>query len=207
MPALIIGIIFIVAIAIYKSVQNSQSESLRKQVDWVTSTNNGWDGPRAMEIWEYVYNVQIEKNISQKYRITKNEDWDLVRSIIKECADNIGKDYLSRRLEPSAEYAALTQQEFFFAKLYYHLYIKASKYNHICGKDMFSCVENFVNEYGRDAKKCTLSDAGIVYYKLCYITALYCKDNPRINCVKTGVWITGDDDVYKTILDRNYVEQ
>lgn len=207
MPELIVVLVLAIAVAIYLFVKNNRKESLHKQVEWVTSTNDGWDGPRDMAIWKYVYNVQVERNIPQQYRITRNDDWDLVRAIIKECADNVGKDYLNRRLEPGAEYAALTQQEFFFAQLYYHLRIKASKYNKICGRDMFSRVENFVNEYGYDAKKCFLSDAGVVYYKLCYITALYCKDNPRINCVKTGVWITGDDDVYKTILDRNYVEQ
>ena len=207
MPELIVALILVFAIVIYLCVKNNRKETLRKQVDWVTSTNDGWDSPRDMQIWKYVYNAQIEKNIPQQYCITQSEDWDLVRSVIQECADRVGKNYLSRRIEPSAEYAALSCQEFFFAMLYYHLHIEVSKYNKICGKDMYAYTETFVNEFGRDAQRCFLSNAGIVYYKLCYIISTYCKDNPRINCVKTGVWITGDDKFYRTILDRNYVEQ
>lgn len=206
MPKLIVGIILIAAFAIYKFVQNSRVESLRKQVEWVTSTNDGWDGPRGLQLWQYVYNVQIKKSIPQKYRITQSEDWVLVRSIIKECTDKVGKDYLDRRLEPSAEYAALTPEEFFFAKFYYYLYIEAIKHDRICGKDIYTHTDPFVDEFGYDAQKCFLSNAGVVYYKLCYIVAIYCKDNPRINCFKTGVRITGEYEAYKSILDCNYVK-
>ena len=207
MSAMIVAIAILIFVIVYKSIQKSRQDSLRKQVDWVTSTNDGWDSPRDMAIWKYVYNAQIEKSIPPKYRITKAEDWDLVRVAIHECSDNVSRDYLSQRIEPSSEYYALSPQDFFFAMFYHHLYMNMGKYNRFCDRDMYEHTESFTNEFGRDSKRCFLSDAGTVYYKLCYITSVYCKSNPRINCGKTGVWITGQDDYYKKVLDQNYVEE
>ncbi len=187
--AIIIGI-FVVP----KLIEGYRESKLKEQIAWTTTQNNSWDSPRALELWQYIHNIQVEYELEEFCRISGNDEWNIAKSIIQECTDEIGKKYLDRRIEASKALSALSSEEFFFSSLY--LFLWKHDYDSICSKPKYR--DSFVteNEDGYPIRRHYLTAEGIVFYKLLYVTCLYCKQNQRINCIETGVWILHDTDEY-----------
>lgn len=113
---------------------------------------------------------------------------------------------MDRKIESTSFLASLSSEDFFFTLLYDYLW----RYNShtICGKPIYGNYYDTKNKYDSTVRHYNLTDEGIVFYKLCYITCLYCKFNPRINNIKTGMWIHNDaEKYYQTVIDNMIYEE
>ena len=182
MPA-IIGILLLIAIfVIPKLVQNSRDQSLKEQVAWTTTTSRAWDSPRALELWQYIHNIQNHYHVDTKYRISSNQEWELAKAIIEKCRSDLANDFSQNRVQSTKYTSSLTPEEYFVFSLSYFLSENKTK-KELLGQKMYIEVDRVsYSAWSYDATY-SITEFGMVFHKLRYITTLYCVDHPRIKAM------------------------
>lgn len=195
------GILFIVAIIVIpKLIQSNRDETLKKQVAWTTTTSNSWDSPRALELWQYVYNIQNRYVSDNKYRISSKEEWEMAKNIIEKCRAELSADFSQNRVHSTQSTAALTPEEYFVFSLSYFLSQHKTKTS-LDGKILYNEIDRKNFKDGGVDISYDITNFGIVFHKLRYITSLYCLDHPRI---KAMIGYMDPESSKKTIDSKTY---
>ena len=189
--------------ALYKLRQYRQTEELRQLVAWCVSEDR--DIRANLELFQYVSNAQLDY-VPGEYRISGETEWLYTRKILQAYTKNLSESYFHDRLcVPKSRYA-VSGNDFFMLKLYRYLMDHQCDYK-LCGHDMHKETLSFENHgmWGGMLFDATyaLSDFGMVYHKLYYISCLYCKASPVLN-PKGDPYRTADQ--IKAILDAKQIE-
>jgi hypothetical protein len=130
-------------------------------------------------------------SIPPQYRINKATEQDFVDEILREYQSHIAKLYYSNRLQLIKSKYVLTAEDYFMASLHDFLSDKSESI-------MFSDHFLYRSKNDGNKPKHIMTDFGIAFYKLYYITRTYCKQNPVCNN-RFSHWI--DTDI-TNVLDR-----
>lgn len=188
---------------LYKLRQYRQKEELRRLVAWCASDDRQL---RAnLELFQYVSNAQLEF-VPEEYRISGESEWRYARQILHDYISNLTEAYFHDSLcVPKSRYV-ISGNDFFMDKLYSYLMDHQCDYK-LCGIDMHKETLSFENHgvWGGMLFDATyaLSDFGMVYHKLYYISCLYCKASPVLN-PRGEPYRTADQ--IKAILDAKQIE-
>lgn len=179
MPAIIALIVLVAIFVVPKLVQNGRDQSLKEQVAWTTTTSSEWDSPRALELWQYIHNFQNRYSVEDKYRISTKDEWDIAKSLIEKCRSDLAADFSQNRVQSTKYTADLTPEEYFVFSLSYFLSENQTK-TVFLGQIMYIEIDRVsYSAWSYDATY-SITDFGMVFHKLRYITSLYCLDHPRI---------------------------
>lgn len=182
MPAVIAIIVLILVFVVPKLIQNGRDQSLKEQVAWTTTTSNSWDSPRALELWQYIHNIQNRYRVEDKYKISTKEEWDIAKSLIEKCRSELASDFLQNRVQSTKYTSALTPEEYFIFSLSYFLSENQTK-KELLGHKMYIEIDRVsYSAWSYDATY-SITEFGMVFHKLRYITSLYCLDHPRIKAM------------------------
>jgi len=189
--------------ALYKLRQYRQKENLRQLVAWCVSKDRHIRA--ELELWHYVSNAQLEF-VSEEYRISGESEWQYARQILQDYISNLTEAYFHDSLCVLKSKYVISGNDFFMDKLYSYLRNHQCDYT-LCGHDMHKETLSFENHgmWGGMLFDATyaLSDFGIVYHKLYYISCLYCKASPILNPKNEPYRMA---EIIKDILDTRQIE-
>ena len=77
---------------IKKSIENSREKKLKAIVAWCATDNSNMFRCN-LHLWEYISDAQIKLKLLQEYRISTEEEWDLVKEIITDFQKDITQKY------------------------------------------------------------------------------------------------------------------
>jgi hypothetical protein len=113
-------------------------------------------------------------SIPPQYRINKATEQDFVEEILREYQAYILTLYFRKQLQLIKSKYVITAEEYFMASLHDFLSDK-SQYTRFAGHFLYRS-----KNVGGETKD-IMTDFGIAFYKLYYITLIYCKHNPSFN--------------------------
>jgi hypothetical protein len=128
----------------------TDTKKLKEWVSWSVCESDGarWNIP----LWAHIKDAQLHTNISDKYRISGEEEWEAAKEVIEKYRKSLLQSYHSNQLWALKNTGvwAINGKDYFIFMLYVYL-----------------C------EHDRYAKE-------IVALKMQYITYMYCKGHPGL---------------------------
>lgn len=178
----IIGVLVLVMIfAIDRTIKYYRQKKLFELVSW--SAIGDYDSAlrRHSRVNDLVFSImdaQSKDYISFQYSIVEEDDFKLVREILEGYQDHITKLYFGNKLCLIKSKHAVSKIDYFMATLHDFLSENCAE-SRFLGHNMHSERLEFKSYDGDGYKaKYAMSDFGILYYKLYYITHMYCKESP-----------------------------
>lgn len=160
------------------------------------------------ELWDALLITQYKLNIPQEYRINEKADFDSCRAIIKEYQIDISRKYFGGDLTLIKSRCAVSKEDYFMAAFYEFL-SKRQCYNEVVGHAMHKERLDY-KHYGQwegelyDATY-YLSDFGLMYHKLLYITFCYQKNSKIFNSKSEPNWQEHIENGIKRVLDTKQI--
>lgn len=146
--------------------------------------------------------AQSSCSISAQYKIVEHEDFKLVREIVEEYQDYITKRYFRDNLSLFKSKYAVSKTDYFMAMFHDFLSENSAK-SEFLGHDMHSERIDFKSYGGGEYRaKYEMSDFGILFYKLYYITHIYCKESP----VFQNLVMEWTEENIKDVLDTKQID-
>ena len=187
-----LGIIFI-AFFVSKFYNYIQQENIKNKV---AACIQGYIGGHSSPI-DVINEAQHQLNIAFKYQIG-TADMEYAKLIIELYRKELNKKFLNNTLRLDRYITKMTDTEYFF--LTFHSFLR----KHDCdtslsGKDLLNLKQKeSLGMWGaqRYRAEYTLTEFGVVFYKLYYVTLLYCETNPSINNENK---FRGSDNVKRTL--------
>ena len=121
------------------------AENLKEWVAW--SVNESDDIRWNIPLWAHLKNAQLHSNISEKYRIVGDEEWQTAKDIISRYQSELTRSYFNEKLWALKSIYTISGEDYFLFMLYVYL----------CEHEV----------YGHN----------IVFHKMYYITYMYCKES------------------------------
>lgn len=148
-----------------------------------------------------IITAQQDDSIEHKYRIDR-EDFEIVKEIVEEYQSYIAKLYFRNKLYLFERKYHVTKKDYFMF-MFYHFLSKYSTKSDFIGYNMHrELIESKWFEDGESSSfTYSLSDFGILYYKLYYITYMYCKRSAAFK-YKVDDWC----EHLKEILDERQIK-
>lgn len=182
LASMVLTIFVIVAcIAFSKWRDLLRERKLHKLVAWSATTNYRSIGSvrPGLDLIDYIDEVSIRHKLPKKYSITGEEERKVAKDILKEYQRVLTQEYFNGMLScPKTNYAD-DGEHYFFAKLFEFLSSHECDHDFL-GNEMLD--ERLTYKEHRDGSGYTatyrLSAFGNVFYKLYYISFLFCKDSP-----------------------------
>lgn len=170
------------AFTTWRKLKNT--ERLKELVTWSVFESDGarWNIP----LWAHLKNAQIH-NVSEQYRITGDEEWEIVKEIIERYQKELTQSYFDGRLWNLKSIYGIDGKDYFLYMLYVYLCENADY-----GQNTVFCLRN--NEIG---------NRNIVFHKMRYITYMYCKGNLALQN-NVPVW---NESVLKEVLDDDIAKK
>ena len=198
---IIITLIIILICAFKKIKEYSDLRSLHNLVAWIVTSNKMDVYSHSLPLWAYIKNAQIELGVPEDYRISGEEQWDVVNSILVQFQKELVQNYFNGSLGLVKSKYAITGESYFLLELTSFLEKHQCDYSFL-GHDMHKEAISY-KKYGTwgaplfDATY-SLTDFAIVYHKTYYIAYLFCKNSMIFN--PKGNLYRNDQDI-KNILD------
>ncbi len=149
-----------------------------------------------------IQRTQCECSIGEKYRIS-NDDIVFAREIIEEYQKHINRLYFRGLLKlPKTKYH-ITKENYFM--LFFNDFLLAhSTKREFAGHRMHSEIIDYESfgTIGEGTARYTMSDFGMLYYKLYYISAVCCNKFASVHNMVSKC----DKDSIKNVLDTNQIE-
>lgn len=154
---------------------------------------------------ELIFEIQRAQQsslIETKYKIVEDEDFKMVREIVEEYQKYITRLYFRDKLRLTKSKYVISKTDYFMASLHDFL-SEHSVESEFMGHDMYSKRKDYKSFEGSGYKATyIMSDFGILYYKLYYITHMHCKQSLVYqNNVKD--WAEKN---IKEVLDKNEIK-
>lgn len=176
-----------------KLMESSIEKKLQEQVRWCTTENSRYyrDGFR---LTEYIYNYSIKLNIDEKYRLAKDDE-PMITKTLEKYSENLGKSYLDGLLIKDKHIASFSCEEYFFFSLTSFLRENECSLKFL-GNNMYTISNK--KEYGGFSYTATyeLNEFSILYHKLYLLTVLYCEASENI---QKHCYLGLSDSIKKTI--------
>ena len=149
-----------------------------------------------------IKDAQQSNLIDEKYRIIGDEDFEGIKNIIEEYQKDTARLYFQNQLDPPKNKYSVSKTDYFMMLLHDFL-SKHSTEVEFFGHSMYSERKDY-KSYGGDGYSATyvMSDFGILYYKLYYITLMYFKQKPEYKNVVSD----RDEESTKDVLDKSEIE-
>jgi len=169
-------LILLLVLCIIKIISYDREKILLKNICFCCAKNS--DIHRCnLSLFSHIFNIQNdlrkEKKIKQKYCITQN-DSKYANEILKKFSDNLLQSYLDKELDVGIKKTvSLSKEEFLMIYLWNFL----RNNNNFIFEKMYSYGKIPDGERYRELH---LTDFSLVYYKLLYITQLYCHSSNNI---------------------------
>ncbi len=202
------GLLFLFAIvAIFKWHELAKTKQLKNLVEW--SVTGGYCPAAGInsydrELWVALLITQHKLNISREYRINEKEDFDNCHEIIKEYQADISRKYFLGELTLIKSKYAVSGEDYFMAAFYEFL-SKRQCYNEVVGHTMHEerLEYKHYGQWGGELYDATylLSDFGLMYHKLLYITFCYLKNSKIFNPENKVDWQEQRESGIKKVLD------
>lgn len=202
----IIGVLVVAMIfTIDRTVKYYKQKKLFKLVAWSVIGDYDPVLGRYSYINDLIFSirrVQSGDSISAQYKIVEDEDFKLVREIVEEYQDYITKLYFRDKLNLFKSKYAVSETDYFMAMFHDFLSENSAK-SEFLGHDMYSERIDFKSYEGDGYRaKYAMSDFGILFYKLYYITHMYCKESPVFQNIVAG-WAEKN---IKDVLDTKQID-
>ena len=179
----IVALMFAMFFAIDKTIKYYKQKKLFELVSWSVIGDYNPVLDRYSYINDLIFSirrVQSKESISAQYKIVEEDDFKLVRKIIEEYQEHISKLYFRDKLSLIKSKYNVSKMDYFMATFHFFLSENDAEYEFL-GHDMYSeRIEYKSYEGGGYSAKYAMSDFGILYYKLYYITYMYCKESPAL---------------------------
>lgn len=200
--ALLFGLFWFVYFFVDSYRKKSSSVLLKKLVSWTLSEND--NAFRCnLRIRDYIHNTQIKYVPEKDLRIKTDEEWEIVKTILESFKRELSEDFFCDSLVlPKSKYA-ISGESFFHYSLCSFLRNHQCDYN-LAGYEMHDKQLEY-KRYGSwggplfDAKY-LLSEFGVVYHKLLYISYKYCKNSKAIN--PNGTFYDREESISEIIVSR-----
>lgn len=157
------ALIFILVGCISKLLKYMNEDQLRESVAWCVSSNN--NVRNNLSITAYIHNKQLHHALPNEYRLTLHTscpDKQFVNDILAEYQHSLSENYFMGNLIPLKSKYVLTGEPYFWISLQRYLCLKEDRLYDVRGKKLY--------DYSEDKK--LLTEDGIRFYKLLYITFL-----------------------------------
>lgn len=188
-PILIILSIVLFCFLFSKTKEYYKNKKVKELFAWIISENSA-DFRCNLHLHNYIANAQNKCNLLQEHRVTSDEEWNTVKEILIEFQKDATIKYFTDNYHiPKSRY--VINGEVYFIYLL-NSYLESHQCeDKVAGHKMHSKTLNY-KDYGSwgaplfDATY-ELSDFGIIYHKLYYISYMFCKNNPVLNA-KGELW-------------------
>lgn len=183
---IVIGAVLVCIFLYYiikKSIETSREKKLKAVVAWCV-TDNSNTFRCNLHLWEYISNAQIKLKLLQEYRISTEEEWDLVKEIIKGLQKDITQKYLNNQISiPTSKYV-IPDETYFMYLLQEYCEKHQCDYTFL-GYDMHKETVSYQSygSWGGQLYDATygLTDFAVVLHKLYYISYMHCKNSTPLN--------------------------
>ena len=172
----------------------TQKENLKNKV---STCVQGYIGGHSSAV-DLLHNTQHQLNIPSQHRLFRSEN-DPVTEILNLYRKDLNAKFLNNTLLHTRYITKMNDTEYFFFTFYNFFY------NHSCdtdlGKNEILTLKHKENgAHGRYDAEYTLTDFGVIFYKLYHLALSYCETNSHINQNN----FRGSDGI-KSILDTQKV--
>ena len=200
-------VVVLVGVGLYKLYMLSQMKELKSFVAW--SVIGGYHPTCSRysflsDLWDAVLIAQHELNIPKEYRIDEKEDRELCHKIIEAYQVDIARKFFLDELTLIKSKYAASGKDYFMLALHNFL-SKRQCYSEVAGHAMHKEQLEY-KKYGEwngaiyDATY-LLSDFGLLYHKLLYITFCYLKNSRVFNPENRPDWEAHVENGIKKVLD------
>lgn len=156
--------ILLALVAFSKWCELAKERKLKQLVAW-SVVGDYWPQDLLHVIWA------AQTKIDEKYRITKDSEKEYLRQILHEFQRDISRQYISGALRISKKMYSAEPNEFFMIQ--FHDYIE----KHLGDEKFLKLPLAECDSY----PTYRLTELGTVFYKLRYITHIFCKNNSLTN--------------------------
>ena len=185
MDEVYVGIISVLVLVMFftidRTIKYYKQRKLFELVSWSAIGDYDPVLSRYSYINDLIFSIrraQSSDSISAQCKIVEDEDFKLVREIVEEYQDHITKLYFRDKLSLFKSKYVVSETDYFMAMLHDFL-SEHSAQSEFLGHEMYSERIEFKSYEGDGYRaKYAMSDFGIVFYKLYYITHMYCKESP-----------------------------
>jgi hypothetical protein len=198
-------LVFAMIFTVDKTVKYYKQKELFELVSWSAIGDYNPVLNRYSYINDLIFAIRRAQQIDTidaKYKIVEDDDFKLVRAIVEEYQKNITRLYFRDTLGlPKTKYV-ISETDYFMAAFHDFL-SEHSAESEFMGRDMYSERKDY-KSYEGDGYRATyvMSEFGILYYKLFYITHMYCKQSV-VYQNKVAGW---EEKNIKAVLDTNEIE-
>lgn len=179
---ILLSCLLLIGVALYfftkKYIEYSRQNKLKELISWcVTEDSNIHRCNLNLE--DYIWNAQIKLNLPQQFLIDVDTvDYEDIKIILKKFQQDTAKKYFNDSNSfslPKSKYK-LNSETYFYYLL--HSYLDTCDSHSFIGYEILG-AQLSRKEYDGDGWDATyqLTDFGIVFYKLLYISYKFCKNN------------------------------
>lgn len=180
--AILMVLILVAVIAFSKWKELIKEKKLRQLIAWSVTTNYQHIGSvrPGLDLIDYINEVAYNHILPKHYCISEGDERELAKDILKEYQRVLTQEYFNGELSLTEAKYTDEGKHFFFAHLFNFLQ-KHKCDDKFIGKEMHSKLLSH-KRYGKSftsgsESTYSLSTLGIVFYKLYYISYLFCKDS------------------------------
>ncbi|MEE1279492.1 MAG: hypothetical protein UHH95_01505 [Oscillospiraceae bacterium] len=178
MIQVIIILILILVFCLLKLSKCSDEETLRKYVCFCCAKNDEMHRG-AISLFGHILNIQndLQTNIKikKRYRILYDDN-QYINELLEKFSDNLLQSYFDKGLDVGIkESTKLTKEEFLM--IYLWVFLRNDR-NFIFEHEKMYTLGEIPN--GENYRELHLTDYSLAYYKLFYITQLYCHNSNNI---------------------------
>ena len=209
---LALALIVLLIITVSKWRELSKTKKLKGLVAWsVTGDYCPAVGINSYvrELWTSVLIAQHKLGIPEEYRINEKEDFEICHEIIKEYQVDAARKYFLSELALIKSKYAVSGEDYFMAAFYEFL-TKRQCYNEVIGHAMHKerLEQKHYGDWGGACYDATylLSDFGLIYHKLLYITFRYLKASRIFNPENLPDWQKQRETGLKKVLETKQLE-
>lgn len=164
---------------------NRREKELKELVAWCVEPSNHIR--YNLSLLDYVHNAQIDLNIDKKYRIIGEEEREYAKILLKGFQEELQKDYFNNRIPLQKSRYVIRGEDFFMMYLFIYL-SDGTEHSQMCSKDI--------------SVGSSLTDFGVVAYKMFYIAFKSCKASPIYSNMIAG-WLK--DSRFTDVIDTRTV--
>lgn len=179
-----LGVIGILVVVIFFTIDRTIKYYKQKELFNLVAWSVIGDYDPVLSRYSYINDLifsirraQSGDSIPAQYKIVEDEDFKLVREIVEEYQDYITKLYFRDKLNLFKSKYVVSETDYFMTMFHDFLSENSAK-SEFLGHDMYSERIDFKSYEGAGySAKYAMSDFGILFYKLYYITYMYCKES------------------------------
>ena len=203
--AVIFVAVILFGFLITKFIEYSLERKLKELVAWSVSDDPSecrYNGPLHI----YISNAQNKLSLPQEYRICGDDEWDVIKEILKQYQKELTQDYFLGKVHLFVSKYVIYGEVYFMYALERFLDHHQCDYSFLSHKMQQETISyKSYGSWGGPLFDATfsLTDFAVVYHKLYYIAYLFCKNSKVINPKSDSY--QGDNSI-KEILDTRQIQ-